>query len=166
MLCVVMSVARSLFMPVFAAHLNLCIQGNLLLVVLFIGVGEYAQVVEDKFLLYSGLECGALIHGQAVALGDDGNDVYELGQLLQDDNINGLEAVTAWLNEEQAAVDSSILQVALTLSGEFFTEVGRVLVLDVLDDGVPASLVVDQITVTGGIDNVQSESHTILLDDV
>lgn len=44
------------------------------------------------------------------------------------------------LDEEQAAVDTGILDVALTLSSEFLAEVGRVLILDVLDNGVPAGL--------------------------
>lgn len=42
------------------------------------------------------------------------------------------------LDEEQTAVDTGILNVTLTLRGEFLAEVCRVLVLDVLDDGVPA----------------------------
>lgn len=42
------------------------------------------------------------------------------------------------LDEEQAAVNTGILDVTLTLSSEFLTEVCRVLVLDVLDDRVPA----------------------------
>lgn len=42
------------------------------------------------------------------------------------------------LDEEQAAVNTGILDVTLTLSSEFLAEVGRVLILDVLDDRVPA----------------------------
>lgn len=42
------------------------------------------------------------------------------------------------LNEEQAAVNPGILNVALTLSSEFLAEVGRVLILDILDNWVPA----------------------------
>ena len=46
------------------------------------------------------------------------------------------------LNEEQAAMDTGILDVTLTLSSEFLAEVGRVLILNILDNGVPAGLVV------------------------
>lgn len=42
------------------------------------------------------------------------------------------------LDEEQAAVDAGILDVALPLSRELLPQVGGVLILDVLDDGVPA----------------------------
>lgn len=42
------------------------------------------------------------------------------------------------LDEEQAAVDTGILDVALTLSSEFLAQVGGVLILDILDNGVPA----------------------------
>ena len=42
------------------------------------------------------------------------------------------------LDEEQAAVDAGILDITLTLSCEFLAKVCRVLILDVLDNGVPA----------------------------
>jgi hypothetical protein len=70
------------------------------------------------------------------------------------------------LNEEQAAVDTGVLDISLTLSCELLSEVCGVLVLDVLDDWIPASIVVDLITITRGIDNVQPQTNTILLDDV
>lgn len=44
------------------------------------------------------------------------------------------------LNEEQTAVNTGILDVTLTLSSEFLAEVCGVLVLDVLDNGVPADI--------------------------
>lgn len=43
------------------------------------------------------------------------------------------------LDEEQAAVDTGILNVALTLSSELFAKVCGVLILDVLDNRVPAN---------------------------
>ena len=70
------------------------------------------------------------------------------------------------LDEEQAAVDTGVLDISLTLSCELLSEVCGVLVLDVLDDWIPASVVVDLITITRGIDNVQPQTNTILLDDV
>jgi hypothetical protein len=74
--------------------------------------------------------------------------------------------VAGGLNEEQAAVDAGVLDVALTLRGKLLSEVGRVLVLDVLDDRVPAAVVVDQVTVTRSIDDVEAKTDAILLDDV
>lgn len=47
--------------------------------------------------------------------------------------------MTGGLDEEQAAVDTGILDIALTLSGKFLAKVCRVLILDVLDNRVPAS---------------------------
>ncbi len=70
------------------------------------------------------------------------------------------------LDEEQAAVDTGVLNISLTLSCELLSEVCGVLVLDVLDDWVPASVIVDLITITRCIDNVQPQTNTILLDDV
>lgn len=43
------------------------------------------------------------------------------------------------LDEEEAAVDARVLDIAFSLGGEFFAEVGRVLVLDILDNWVPAT---------------------------
>lgn len=92
--------------------------------------------------------------------------------------------MTRGLDEEQAAVDTGILDVTLTLSSEFLAEVGRVLILNVLDNGVPAdsavslavysirsrgkvvpSVVVDLVTVARCIHDVETETHTILLND-
>lgn len=42
--------------------------------------------------------------------------------------------------EEQAAVNSGILNVLLTSSSQFLSQVSRVLILDVLDDGFPAEV--------------------------
>lgn len=49
---------------------------------------------------------------------------------------------------------------------QFFAQVGRMLVFDVFDDWVPASVVVDQVAVAWRIDNVQSEPDVVLLHDV
>lgn len=46
------------------------------------------------------------------------------------------------LDKEQAAVDTGILDITVTLGREFLAEVGRVLVLDVLHNGVPTNHVV------------------------
>ena len=70
------------------------------------------------------------------------------------------------MDEEQAAVDTGVLDISLTLSCELLSEVCGVLILDVLDNWIPASVVVDLITITRGIDNVQPQTNTILLDDV
>jgi hypothetical protein len=41
-----------------------------------------------------------------------------------------------------------------------------VLILDILDDGIPAAVIVDQIAIAWGVDNVEAQTHTVLLDDV
>jgi hypothetical protein len=88
--------------------------------------------------------------------------------------------MTGGLDEEQAAMDAGILDVALSLGGELFAQVCGVLVFDVLDDGVPArscqrrsssycldipSVVVDKITVAWGVDDIQPQTDTILFND-
>lgn len=70
------------------------------------------------------------------------------------------------LNEEKAAVDACVLEIALALGGQLLAQVGAVLVLDVLDNGVPAALVVDQVAVAGRVNNVESQAHAVLLNRV
>lgn len=48
--------------------------------------------MEGEFLLDSLLEGGALLHGERIRLGNDGDDVDDIGQLLQDHNIDGLKS--------------------------------------------------------------------------
>jgi len=122
--------------------------------------------VEGKLLLDALLEGLALLEGQGVGLGDDGHDVDHVRQLLEHDNVDGLERVARRLNEEEAAVDARVLDVALALGRELLAQVRRVLILDVLDDGVPAAVIVDQVAVAGGVDNVEAQAHAVLLDDV
>lgn len=129
-------------------------------------VGVHLEVVEGKLLLDALLEGLTLLRGQSVGLGDDGDDVDDVGKLLEDDNVNGLEGVARGLDEEQAAVDAGINDVALTLCRELLAQVSRVLILDVFDNGVPAAVVVDEVSVSGGVDNVESETDAVLLDDV
>lgn len=122
--------------------------------------------MESELLLDPSLELLSLLEGERVGLGDDRDDVDDVGELLQHHNIDGLERVSRRLDEEQAAVDAGVLDIALALSGELLSEVGRVLILDVLHDGVPAPVIVDEVAVAGGVDDVQPQSHAVLLDDV
>lgn len=112
--------------------------------------------MESKLLLYSVLESLSLFQSETISFGNDGDNVYSLAELLEDDNVNGLEGVARRLNEEQAAVDSGVLDVAVALGGEFFAQVCRVLVLDVLDNWIPAAVVVNKVAVARGVDDVQT----------
>ena len=63
-------------------------------------------------------------------------------------------------------MDTSILDVTLSLGSELLSQVRGVLILDVLDDGVPAAVVVDEIAIAGGVDNVEPQANAVLLNDV
>ena len=143
---------------------DLRVERHLFLVVLLIVIRIHAQVMESELLLYPLLESQALLEGQAIRLGNDRNNIDDIAQLLQNDNVNRLESVTRRLDEIQAAVDPRVLDVALALGGELLVQVGAVLVLDILDDRVPAAIVVDQIAIAGGVDNVETETDTVFLD--
>lgn len=87
------------------------------------------------------------------------------------------------LDEEQTAVNTGILDVAVTLSGKLLAEVCGVLILDIFHDGVPASstlaretmlrvggclipsVVVDLVTVSRSVNNVETQTHAVLLND-
>jgi len=137
-------------------YLDLCVNRTLLIVQLLVVVGVHLEVVESEFLLDAILERLSLLQGQGVSLGDDGHDVDNIRQLLQNNDINGLERVARGLDEEQAAVDTCVLDVSLTLSCEFLSQVRGVLILDILDDRVPAAVIVDEVTITGGVNDVES----------
>jgi hypothetical protein len=122
--------------------------------------------VECKLLLDALLESLSLLQSQGVSLGNDGDDVDDIRKLLQDDNVDRLEGVTRWLDEEQAGVNSGILDVTLSLGCELLAQVSGVLILDVFDDGIPAAIVVHQIAVARSVDNVELQAHTVLLDVV
>ena len=119
--------------------LDVGIQGPLLIIVFLIIIWVHLQVVESKFFPDALLECTALFQGQRIGLGDHGYNVDDIGQLLEHDNIDRLQGMARWLNEEETAVDSGVLNVAISLSCEFFSEICGVLILDVLDNGVPAT---------------------------
>lgn len=148
------------------SYLDLGVDAALLLVQLIVVVGVHLQVVEGELLLDALLESLALLEGQGVGLGDDGHHVDHVRQLLQHHNVNGLERVARGLDEEQAAVDARVLDVTLSLGSELLSKVRGVLILDVLDDRVPAAVIVDQIAIAGGVDNVQSQTDAVLLDNV
>lgn len=69
------------------------------------------------------------------------------------------------VDEEDTAVDTGVGDEALAHGGELLAEVGRVLVLDVLDNRVPASLVVYEVAVAWGVDDVELEADAVLDDD-
>ena len=69
------------------------------------------------------------------------------------------------VDEEQTAVNPRVLDVLLPHSGELLPEVSRVLILDVFDDGIPASLVVDLISIARSVDDVETELDAVLGDD-
>lgn len=141
-------------------------QGTLLVVEFFIVVREHLEVVESKLLLDALLESGSLLDGQGVGLGDDGHNVDNVGELFQDYDVDGLEGVARGLDEEEAAVDAGVLDVTLSLGCELLSQVSGVLILDVLDDRVPAAVVVDEVAVPGGVDDVEAQPDAVLLDDV
>lgn len=59
--------------------LDVVAQGTLLIVELFVVVGEHLEVVESELLLDALLELLALLHGQSIGLGNYRDDVDDVG---------------------------------------------------------------------------------------
>lgn len=72
-------------------YLNLSVDRALLIIELLIIVGVHLEVVEGELLLNALFEGLALLKSQGVGLGDNGDDVDNVGQLLENDDIDGLE---------------------------------------------------------------------------
>jgi hypothetical protein len=84
------------------------------------------------------LECLPLLGRQTISLGNDRYNIDNFAELLHHNHVNGSEGVTGWVNEVQAAVNTSVLDVSVTHGGQFLTQVCAMLVFDIFDDGVPA----------------------------
>ena len=76
------------------------------------------------------LELLALLDSQAVRLGDDGDDVDDLAELLHDDDVDGAERVPSRVDEEEGAVNTGVRDVAVAHGGQLLAEIRRVLVLE------------------------------------
>lgn len=75
------------------AYLDLGVDGTLLIIELVIIVRVHLQVVEGEFFLDALFERQALIKSEGIGLGNNWNDIDDIGQLLEDNNIDGLKAV-------------------------------------------------------------------------
>ena len=108
------------------------------------------------------LEGDNLLVCECIGLGNDGDQV-DLGvQPTHDLDVERLERVTSGLNEVDAGMDAvvdNVHAVDLVLG----IEIGIEALLNVLDDRAPGLVVVDKVTETRSIDNVQSQTYTILL---
>lgn len=153
-------------MPVVGYYLDLRVHGCLFAVVLLVLVRVHADVVESKLLLDAILERLPLFQSQAIGFGNHWHHIDSLAQLLQYDDVNGLESVTGGADEVETAVDTSVLDVALALSRELLAKVGAVLVFDVFDNRVPTAVIVYEIAVAGSVDDVETEAHAIFLNNV
>ena len=88
---------------------------------------------------YLDFELVPLLRSQAVRLGNNGNNVHNLAEFLHHDNINWAQSMACGVDEVQAAMDARILNVTVSHGRQFLAEVRAVLVLDVLDNRVPAA---------------------------
>jgi len=63
-------------------------------------------------------------------------------------------------------MDSGILDISVSHSGEFLPKIGTVLILNVSDNGIPAVFIVYLVTISGSINNIKSKANTILDDNM
>lgn len=76
------------------------IGGSFLVVQLVIVIWVHLEVVESELLLYALLECSSFFECEGVGFGDDWHHVDDIGQLLEDNDVDWLERMTGWLDEE------------------------------------------------------------------
>ena len=121
------------------------------------------QMREKERETYPALELGNLLVGEGIGLGDDGDQV-DLGvEALHDFNVQRLEGVAGGLDEEHAGVDAVVNNVhAIDLV--LGIQVGIKALLDVVHDGAPRLVVVDEVTETGRVDHGEAEANASLLD--
>jgi hypothetical protein len=93
-------------------RLDLGVHGSLLRVVLLVLIRVHPDVVEGELLLDAVLELLALLEGERIGLCNDWHDVDGLAQLLENDNVDGLETVAGGRNKVKTAVDAGVLDVA------------------------------------------------------
>ena len=82
------------------------------MVILLVVVWVHSDVVKRELLLDAILELLALLECERVGLCDDGHDVDSFAQLLENNDINRLEAVAGRGNEVETAVNAGVLDVA------------------------------------------------------
>lgn len=85
------------------------------------------------------LETLPLLQRQAVALRNHRNNVNHLAQLLHDNDVDRSQSMASWVDEVQATVNAGILDVSFAHGSQLLAKVCTMLVLDVLDDRIPAA---------------------------
>lgn len=109
------------------------------------------------------LEQSNLFVGKGIGLGDNWDQV-DLGvQATHDLNIERLQGVASRLDEVNTSMDTVVNNVhAVDLVLSF--KVSVVSLLDVFDNRSPRVIVVDKVTKSGGINNSQAKTDSILFD--
>lgn len=142
-----------------------CTHALVQLAFLFLVVFVIERVDADVVVLHLGtdsfLEQIAFVHSERVRLGDHRNHVDHIAQLLHHRDVDRAQSMTRRVDEEETAVNARIDNVPIAHRGELLSEVSRMLILDVLDDRVPAIVVVHLVAVARGVDDVQSKPHTV-----
>ena len=95
----------------------------LFFVLLIIIIRVHPQIMKGKFFLNAFFEGHTFFKGEGIGFSDHGDNIDHIRELLQDYDVNRLESVARGLDEEEAAMDTSILYVAFSLRSEFFSEV-------------------------------------------
>ena len=109
------------------------------------------------------LEGIPLLERQGIRLGDDRDNVDDLAELLHDNDINRAEGVARRVDEEEGTVDTGVLDVTVALRGELLAKVGAVLVLDVLDNRIPATRHMEDVSgrCCGGLKTHREEGKAV-----
>lgn len=110
-----------------------------------------------------GFEADSLVQGERIGFCNDRDDVDDVCKFTKDGEVERTKAMAGRVEEVQGGVDAGIDDVAVAQGSQLFTEIRRMLVLDILDDRVCTAIVVDQVSEPRGIDDIQRQSDAIFV---
>lgn len=88
-----------------STYFDLGVHHALLVIQFVIVIGVHLQVVESELLLDSLFEFLSLFQGQGVGLGNNGDNINNVGKLLKDDDIDGLQAINRSVSRSNSRVE-------------------------------------------------------------
>jgi hypothetical protein len=113
-------------------------------------------------LTYTVLELGEVGGRQGVSLGHDRNEVDASAQALHNFNVERLQGVSSRADEVKTGVHAEI-DLLCSPRLLLLKHVALMLVVQELDDGLPAVTVVDVVTETGCVNDGQTDFEELLL---
>jgi len=102
----------------------------------------------------------ALVISETVRLGNNRNDIDNFAQFFHNNHVYGAKRVSCRVDKVKAAVDARVLDVTVTHRSELLAKVRAVLVLDILDNRIPATTSTTVLSTTAFLEREKREIAT------